>query len=201
MAKYPEYPFPKLIADFRADYQRSGGAARPLPLMLAKATVCPGLKAISYYRLSHYLWCRGLLLPAKLLHSRMVKTTGADIQPAARIGPGCWLPHPVGVVVGMGVEVGAACTIYQSATLGESLSPIDGHSYPRLGNRVLICSGAVVVGPITVGDDVVVGANSFLRQSVDSGCLVAGAPARILRRPPSPDPAGLPSTARESGIS
>ena len=108
--------------------------------------------------------------------------TGAEIRPECGIGPGLLIQHPSGIVIGSGVVIGARCTLLQNVTLGEKYSHLGGHHYPRLGNNVTVCAGAVVLGSVVLGDDAVIGANSVVLSDVPSGTTAIGAPARIVRR-------------------
>jgi serine O-acetyltransferase len=100
---------------------------------------------------------------------------GCDIAWQARIGPGLRLDHPTGVVVGPAVEVGEFCTLMQGVTLG------DNGGAPRLGDRVYVAPGAILIGPISVGDDAVIGAGSVVTKSVPAGAVAFGNPAEIRR--------------------
>lgn len=82
------------------------------------------------------------------------------------------LPHPVGVVMGKGVLLGYDCVIYQNVTIG-ARSPVKG-GYPTLGDRVTVFPGAIIIGPIHIGDDAVVGAGAVVFDSVPAGAIVRG---------------------------
>jgi len=107
--------------------------------------------------------------------------TGADLAYQAEIGPGLVLYHPTGVVIGPGCRVGARATIMQGATLGsDAVAGGDGAS-PMIGDDVFIGPGAAVVGGVSLGDRVRVGANSVVTDSFDGDVVIAGAPARVVR--------------------
>jgi len=137
--------------------------------------------------LSHRVQAVLLLRAAQLLGRRfppgaiVVKwlnqtLNGCDIAWQARIGRGLRLDHPAGVVVGPAVEVGEFCTLMQGVTLG------DNRGAPRLGDRVYVAPGAIVMGPVTVGDDAIIGANSVVTKSVPADAVVFGNPAEVRRR-------------------
>jgi serine O-acetyltransferase len=142
-----------------------------------------GFQAVLTHRAAHYLLERGGWgkVLARLLSSSNAILFGVYIDPDVAIGAGFAMPHPVGIVIGLGAVVGEGVTIYQNVTIGQAGkgTPV----YPRVGDRVTIYPGAVVVGDIDIGDDVVVGANAVVLRSFSGGQHVAGVPARVLSRP------------------
>jgi serine O-acetyltransferase len=108
---------------------------------------------------------------------------GLQITPRCEIGPGLFLPHPVGTVIGAW-RIGRNATIFQGATLGAKSVDMafDQRLLPELGDNVTVGAGAKVLGGITVGNDVAIGANAVVYYSVESSCIVAGNPARVLAR-------------------
>ena len=90
--------------------------------------------------------------------------------------------HPVGIVVGKGVVVGNNCSIFQSVTLGLPGYTTDAYSFPVVGDDVILGAGAVLLGPISVGSRARVGANSVVTTDVPANSVVAGIPARVIRR-------------------
>jgi serine O-acetyltransferase len=112
--------------------------------------------------------------------------TGADLAWQAVVGPGLTLHHPTGVVIGPDVVVGARCVVQQGVTLGAARERgriVDGRvDSPVLGNGVEVGAGARVLGPISVGDGSVVGANAVVLQDVPAGHLAVGVPARVIPR-------------------
>ncbi|GAA1854362.1 serine O-acetyltransferase [Myceligenerans crystallogenes] len=138
----------------------------------------PGVHAVWHYRFAHAMWQRpALRLPARVLSlvSRML--TGVEIHPAARIGRRLFIDHGMGVVIGATAEVGDDCLLFHGVTLGgRSMSP--GKRHPTLGDRVLVGSGAKVLGPLWVGDDAKIGANAVVTHDVPNGAVAVGVPAR-----------------------
>jgi serine O-acetyltransferase len=104
----------------------------------------------------------------------------------ADIGPGLLLPHANGVVVGADSRIGWDCTIQQFVTVGGNLGKsIDGREKPIIGNRVLIGAGAVVAGPVVVGDGATIGANCVITRDVPAGGLARSPRPEISPRRPS----------------
>jgi serine O-acetyltransferase len=118
---------------------------------------------------------------ARLLSQLARNLTGIEIHPGAKIGPGFFIDHGMGVVIGETAEVGADVTIYHGVTLGgTSLS--HGKRHPTLGDRVVVGAGAKLLGAIEVGDDCRIGANSVLVKSVPANSVVVGVPGRPVIR-------------------
>jgi serine O-acetyltransferase len=145
--------------------------------------------AVANYRLSHALVTGqqprilGLLLAAPLFVSQLVfkSLTGIEIDPDAHLGPGLMIPHDGTIVIGP-VRVGRNCTISHGVTLGQGLLG-DGPAQddtPVLGDRVWVGPGAVIAGPIRVGSDAAVGANSVVLRDVPPRGVVLGVPSRVV---------------------
>lgn len=161
--------------DIEVILQRDPAATGALEIMLAY----PGFHARQFHRLSHllYLW-RVPVLPRVISHiARLL--TGIEIHPGARIGEGLFIDHGMGVVVGETAEIGDDVTMYQGVTLGGT-GKERGKRHPTVGNRVVISTGAHVLGAITIGDDSKVGAGSVVINSVPSNATVVGVPGRVV---------------------
>lgn len=192
------------VATMRQDVdsvvERDPAARTPLEVAL----LYPGVHAVWAHRVAHALWGAGALLPARALSQAARFATGIEIHPAARLGPGLFIDHGMGVVIGETAVVGRDVTIYHGVTLGgTSLDP--GKRHPTVGDRVTIGAGAKVLGNLTVGSDSRIGANAVLVRTVDPHSVVVGVPGQVIahgtpeeadRRPKqdgptAPDPVGL----------
>ncbi|MFQ5656894.1 MAG: serine O-acetyltransferase [Candidatus Methylomirabilales bacterium] len=139
----------------------------------------PGLHALWFHRLAHGFWNRGFLFIGRFISHVNRFLTGIEIHPAARIGPGFFIDHGMGVVIGETTEVGENVTIYQGVTLGgTSLERKKRH--PTIGNNVIIGSGAKILGPFTVGDNSKIGSGTVVVKEVPSKSVVVGVPGRVI---------------------
>lgn len=110
------------------------------------------------------------------LHLRMT----VSIDSHADIGGGLKFIHPYNINIG-NVKIGNNCTIYQGVTIGANYKiGMDGQKYPTIGNCVKISPGAVILGPVTIGSNVVVGTNSVVLNDVNDNCVVGGIPAKVI---------------------
>jgi serine O-acetyltransferase len=143
------------------------------------ALASPGLHAIWNHRLAHLLWSRpGLRMVARLVSQFSRFLTGVEIHPGAQIGRRFFIDHGMGVVIGETAEVGDDVMLYHGVTLGgRSLKREKRH--PTVGSRVTIGAGARVLGPVYIGDDVQIGANSVVVKDVPAGAIATGIPATI----------------------
>jgi serine O-acetyltransferase len=161
--------------DVRAALERDPAARNALEVVLCY----PGVWAVWGHRLAHALWRARLKLLARLFSQLMRALTGIEIHPAARIGPGLFVDHGMGVVIGETAEVGADVTLYQGVTLGGT-SLERGKRHPTLGDGVVVGAGAKILGPITIGDHSRIGANAVVLKPVPPGAVVVGIPGRII---------------------
>jgi serine O-acetyltransferase len=156
--------------------------------ILEVITCYPGLHALWFHRLAHFFWGHRLKLLARLVSNLGRFFTNIEIHPGAKIGRRFFIDHGAGVVIGETAEVGDDVLIYQGVVLGgTSLEKTKRH--PTLGNNVVIGTGAVALGAITVGDGARIGSGSVVVQSVPPGVTVVGIPGRVVqdRRESRPD--------------
>ncbi|MVA77265.1 serine O-acetyltransferase [Auraticoccus sp. F435] len=148
--------------------------------LAARLAVHPRYRAAVYWRVAQAaLRHRPTRALALLLTARVLSATGAELQPGARIGGGVVLKHTTGLVVGGEVQAGERLVLHQNVTLGDR-RPYGGQ--PRIGDDVTVGAGACVLGPVSIGNRVQVAANSVVLTDVDDDCVVAGAPARVVKR-------------------
>jgi serine O-acetyltransferase len=146
------------------------------------ALVYSGLHAIWLYRAAHRLWERPALRgPARVLTQFARFLTGIEIHPGATIGRRFFIDHGIGVVVGETTEIGDDVMLYHGVTLGgRSLN--QGKRHPTIGNRVTVGAGAKVLGPLLIGDDTAIGANSVVTHDVPADSIATGIPAVVRPR-------------------
>ncbi|MCU1268056.1 MAG: transferase hexapeptide repeat containing protein [Acidobacteria bacterium] len=174
-----------MFPNLREDLRRYGG-----PWQRLKALVlAPRVWAIVAFRFGHWVHTARsaaiLRLPLKILVSLIAVfievATNIDLPPQAAIGPGLFLPHPGYIVVAFNVVIGRHCTLAQGVTIGHrSGGSIGSLAGPAIGDRVYIGPGAVILGPIKIGSDVLIGANAVVTRSVPDRAVVVGNPARVI---------------------
>jgi serine O-acetyltransferase len=173
----------RLAEDLDAAARRDPAARSRLELLLCY----PGLHAVWVHRLAHRMWQRpGGRLPARLLSQLNRWVTGVEIHPGAVIGRRLFIDHAMSVVIGETAEIGDDVMLYHSVTLGgRSMKRVKRH--PTLADGVTVGAGAVVLGPVTVGECAQIGANAVVVKDVPPHAVVVGVPGRV-RRPSSPPP-------------
>ena len=168
--------FNHLRADIQAVMERDPAARSRVEVLLAY----PGVHALLWYRLAHMAWLHGWHLLGRLLSHIGRMLTGIEIHPGAKIGNRVFIDHGMGVVIGETAEVGDDVTLYQGVTLGGTSLEM-GKRHPTLKNGVIVGGGAMVLGPITIGEHAVIGANAVVVKDVPDGVTVAGVPAKVVR--------------------
>jgi serine O-acetyltransferase len=139
----------------------------------------PGLHAVILHRLAHRLYRLGWFVPARLVSHVSRLLTGIEIHPGATIGSRLFIDHGMGVVIGETAEIGDDVLLYQGVTLGGTGNE-GGKRHPTLGNNVVVGTGASVLGAITLGDYVKVGAGSVVVHNVPPHSTVVGIPGRVV---------------------
>lgn len=169
------------MSSLRRDLQAARAKDPAARSSLEVALLYPGLHAVWSHRIAHRLWSRGLRFPARALSQLTRWLTGIEIHPGATIGPGLFIDHGMGVVIGETAEVGADVMMYHGVTLGGTTLN-KGKRHPTIGDRVTIGAGAKILGPIVVGDDSRVGANAVVVRPVPANSVVVGVPGQIIKR-------------------
>lgn len=141
----------------------------------------PGLHVLYFHRVAHWLWNSNLTILGRFISHVGRFLTGIEIHPGASLGPGLFIDHGIGVVIGETSEIGKDVTIYQGVTLGgTSLEKKKRH--PTIGNGVVIGAGATILGPIKVGDNSRIGSGSVVVKEVPPNSLVVGVPGQVVYR-------------------
>lgn len=160
--------------DVRAIF-RNDPAARNL----AEVLLYPGLHAILFHRLAHWLWKRRVPFLPRLISQLARFFTGIEIHPGATIGGGFFIDHGMGVVIGETSEIGNNVMLYQGVTLGGT-GKQTGKRHPTLEDDVVIGVGASVLGAITVGKGARVGGGAVVVKDVPPHATAVGVPARVV---------------------
>lgn len=169
--------FGRIRREIQVVFERDPAARSTLEVLLCY----PGLKALLYHRIAHWLWARNFKLLARCISQISRFLTQIEIHPGATIGEGCFIDHGSGVVIGETAEIGDNVTIYQGVTLGGT-GKEKGKRHPTIGENVVIGNGARVLGSFTVGANSRIGAGAVVLREVPAHCTVVGNPGRIVQK-------------------
>lgn len=172
-----------IIDDIRVVFARDPAAKNIFEVIF----LYPGVHAIILHRIAHLFW----IIPVPVLEwftkffARMISAfgrflTGMDIHPGAKIGDCFFIDHGMGVVIGETAEIGDNVLLYQGVTLGGT-GKEKGKRHPTLGSDIVVGSGAKILGPIKIGDNVKIGAGSVVIHGVPPNSTVVGVPGRVVK--------------------
>jgi serine O-acetyltransferase len=139
-----------------------------------------GVQALLAHRVAHALWESDVPMVPRAIAYTSRAITGVEIHPAARIGTDFFIDHGSGVVIGETAEIGDRVTLYQGVTLGGT-GFARGKRHPTLDDDVTVGSGAKLLGPVTVGRNAKVGANTVVIEDVPPQTTVVGNPGHPVR--------------------
>lgn len=165
-----------VITDVNAAYEGDPAAMSPVEPLLCY----PGVTAVTLQRMAHFLHVQGVRLIPRIVTEYAHNLTGIDIHPGAAIGPGFFIDHGTGVVIGETCVIGANVKLYQGVTLGAKSFPLDEHGnpvkgikrHPNIEDDVIIYAETTVLGDVTIGKGSVVGANKWITWDVPPGSKV-----------------------------
>ena len=151
----------------------------PAPRSRWEVLLYPGLWAVGYHRIAHWLYEAEMFFLARLVNHWSRWMTGIDIHPGAKIGSHLFIDHGF-TVIGETAVIGDHVTIYQCVTLGgtDPANGIAGKRHPTLADDVIVGSGAQILGPITVASRARIGANAVVTKDVPEGAVMVGIPAK-----------------------
>jgi len=190
--------FDRIREDIQCVFDRDPAARNRFEVL----TTYPGLHAVLFHRMNHWLWRHGMKWLARWLSALARWLTGIEIHPAANIGRRFFIDHGMGVVVGETTEIGDDCTLYHGVTLGGT-SWKKGKRHPTLGSNVVVGAGAKILGPISMGDGARIGSNAVVLRDVPNGATVVGVPGRIVTprsAEPSPKEQARAAIAKKLGF-
>ena len=169
-----------LYRDLARQYELAGGhERRPNFLRFLARLLHYRFLPIVLYRVSRSALLAGIpLLPNLLTYLNLV-LFGLEITPRCQIGPGLFLAHTSGTVIGA-TRMGSKVTVFGGVTLGakELDMGFDPALRPEVGDNVVLGAGSKILGPVRIADNVTVGANAVVLHSVEANTTVGGIPAR-----------------------
>ncbi len=165
--------FKKTLFCIRQDYKRRNFKS------VFKAFFCAEFRAVLAYRVNHYVYYNISTALAYILHNRTKKKYNVDIYPKANIGEGFVIAHLGAIVIGDMVLLKENITIQSGVTLGQkdSISQM-----PTIEGNTYIGTGAKLLGGITIGKNVVIGANSVVLNDVPNNAVCVGIPAKVIEK-------------------
>lgn len=170
--------FSQIRDDINSVFDRDPAARSSLEVLFCY----PGLHAVWLHRIAHWLWRRELFFLGRFVSQFSRFVTGIEIHPGARIGRRFFIDHGMGVVIGETAEIGDDVTIYHGVTLGGvTWDKVKRH--PTLEDKVVIGSGAKILGPFTVGRGAKIGSNSVVVKEVPPNATVVGIPGKVVLAP------------------
>ena len=171
--------FKRLREDINCVFDRDPAARNSFEVL----TAYPGVHALLWHRVNHFLWRIHLKWLARMLSQITRFLTGIEIHPGAQIGRRFFIDHGMGVVIGETAVIGDDVTLYHGVTLGGT-SLNKGKRHPTLGNDVVVGAGAKVLGPITLANGSRVGSNAVVVKDVPENATVVGIPGHIVAAKP-----------------
>ena len=160
--------------------ERDPAAKSKLSLILTY----PGVKAVFFHRIANFFAIAKFDLIARIISQFSRFLTGIEIHPKAKIGKNLFIDHGMGVVIGETSEIGNDVTIYHNVTLGGVSPSINSNEqrnvkrHPTLEDKVVVGSGAQILGPITIGKNSLIGSNAVVTKDVPEKSIMIGIPAR-----------------------
>ena len=172
----------RLVAEVRADVSaaRERDPAAQGVSTFEILTSWAGVQALLAHRAAHALLEAGVPILPRIIAYASRAVTGVEIHPAATIGREFFIDHGAGVVIGETAVIGNCVTLYQGVTLGGTGFQ-RGKRHPTLADNVTVGSGAKLLGPIAVGDNAKIGANTVVVEDVPPGATVVGNPGHPVR--------------------
>ncbi len=141
----------------------------------------PSLHATINHKIANFFFKRKVCFIARLISQLSRFFTGIEIHPGATIGKRVFFDHGMGIVIGETAEIGDDCVIYHGVTLGGT-STTRSKRHPTLKNGVVVGAGAKILGNITLGENVKIGANSVVLKSIPDNRVAVGIPAKVIKK-------------------
>ncbi len=166
-----------IIKDSKSIAKRDPAARNAAEVFL----LYPGIHALMYHKLSSFFYRHKLFFIARWVSQIGARRTNIEIHPGAKIGEGLFIDHGHGVVIGETAVIGNNCTIYHQVTLGGNGREKHSKRHPTVQDNVLIGAGAKILGPVTIGNNSMIGAGSIVLDDVPENSTVTGMKARVIK--------------------
>ena len=140
------------------------------------------------YRLAFFFRTHNLLLlilglPYLILYRIFIEwILAVEIPPLTKIGPFLRIFHGQGIVINNRTKIGSNCTLRHGVTIGNKGDDINNDKCPTIGNNVTFGAASIAIGPISIGDNAVIGAGAVVVDDVPPYTVVAGNPAKVIRQ-------------------
>lgn len=162
-----------VLKNLREDTRRLRAIkTKPFPWYVIESLLFEnGYQAVVLHRIAHWFKRRGIPVLGPFFARLSLFLTSVDIAPSARIGPGLFISHGVGLVIGNGVRIGRNGTLLHQVTIGAPTARrLD--QMPTLGDNVFVGAGSRLIGRIEIGDDAFVGVNCVVARDIPAGTKV-----------------------------
>ncbi|HUJ68376.1 MAG TPA: serine O-acetyltransferase EpsC [Syntrophorhabdales bacterium] len=169
--------FSGLRDDIRTIFKRDPAARSVAEIIFSY----PGFHALLIHRVAHGLWRSRMFFLGRFVSHVGRFLTGIEIHPGAQIGRAFFIDHGMGVVIGETAEVGDNVTLYHAVTLGGTTWE-KGKRHPTIGSNVVIGAGAKILGPVHIGANTRIGANSVVLNDIPPNSIVVGIPGKVVFR-------------------
>lgn len=172
-----------MLSYIRYDFNRVSKKKPSLTAILLLSIINAGFRAILLYRVGHVCRKRGYWIVAAITERIMHHACHCWISTAATIDRGFLIAHVGGIVIGSTVRIGANCDIRQNVTLGGNFSrqTEDGRTQPVLADNISLGADAVILGPVKIGFNTIIGANSVVTRDMPPNSIVSGIPATVIK--------------------
>ena len=170
------------------DYRRYSSGSGNLWRYLYRGISHAGFRAVMFYRLGYWFKQRNMDFLAGMCERLMHHLCHCWISVSAEIGPGFYIAHVGAIGIAVGARIGKNCDIRRNCSIGGNFSKErDGRFTPWIGDNVSIGVNAVITGPVRVGSNSIVGANSVVNRDVPENVIVLGVPAKVIKERWPPD--------------
>ena len=172
-----------MFENFKEDYRRYGRPRGNIFRYFLKIFSDAGFRAVMFYRMGYWFRKHKCRLLAAFTERIMHHLCHCWICTTAEIGPGFYIAHVCGLVIGENTRIGKNCDVRQNVTFGGNYRKADsqGRTKPWVGDNVSFGAGAVVIGPVKIGSNSIIGANSVVNRDVPENMIVFGVPAKIIK--------------------